>query len=146
MKTRHIARELVLQALYEMDVRGELSLDNYKPDYFPCLSNEELDKLENEVRVYASLLLRGTLENLEKVDKYISEFSFNRPIDKIDAVDRNILRLSIYSLLDTEVHPHVIIDEAVKLSQEFSTEVNYKFINGILDSFQKTLGLEEKFN
>ncbi len=41
MKTRHIARELVLQALYEMDVRDELSLDNYKPDYFPCLSNEE---------------------------------------------------------------------------------------------------------
>lgn len=146
MKTRHIARELVLQALYEMDVRGELSLENYKPEYFPCLSEEELDKLEEEVKVYASFLLHGTLENIEKVDAYISEFSYNRPIDKIDIVDRNILRLSIYSLLNTEIHPHVIIDEAVKLSQEFSTEVNYKFINGILDSFQKTLRLEEKFN
>ena len=76
----------------------------------------------------------------------ISDFSYNRPLERIDIVDRNILRLSIYSLLQNEVHPHVIIDEAVKLSQDFSTEVNYKFINGILDTFQKKLNLEEKFN
>lgn len=139
MKTRHIARELVLQALYEMDVRGELSLSNYRPNYFPCLSDEEMDKLEDEVKIYATSLLLGTLESLEKVDAYISEFSINRPIERISVVDRNILRLSIYSLIIKDVHPHVIIDEAVKLSQEFSTEVNYKFINGILDSFQKKL-------
>jgi N utilization substance protein B len=146
MKTRHIARELVLQALYEMDVRGELSIDNYRPNYFPCLSDKEMDKLEDEVKIYATSLLMGTLESLDKVDAYISEFSYNRPIDKINIVDRNILRLSIYSLLNTDVHPHIIIDEAVKLSQEFSTDVTYKFINGILDSFQKKLSLEEKFN
>jgi N utilization substance protein B len=88
----------------------------------------------------------GTLESLDEVDAYISEFSFNRPIDRISIVDRNILRLSIYSMLKSDVHPHIIIDEAVKLSQDFSTQVNYKFINGILDSFQKKLSLEEKFN
>lgn len=139
MKTRHIARELVLQALYEMDVRGELALSKYRPNYFPCLSEKEMDNLEDEVKIYATSLLLGTLESLEKVDAYISEFSLNRPIERISVVDRNILRLSIYSLLLKDVHPHVIIDEAVKLSQEFSTEVNYKFINGILDSFQKTI-------
>ncbi|MBK5200180.1 MAG: transcription antitermination factor NusB [Spirochaetaceae bacterium] len=146
MKTRHIARELVLQALYEMDVRGELSISNYKPNYFPCLDENEMDKLEDEVKIYATSLLMGTLESLEEVDAYISEFSFNRPIDRISVVDRNILRLSIYSMLKSDVHPHIIIDEAVKLSQDFSTQVNYKFINGILDSFQKKLSLEEKFN
>jgi N utilization substance protein B len=146
MKTRHIARELVLQALYEMDVRDELSLSNYKPNYFPCLNEKEMDNLEDEVKIYATSLLMGTLESLDKVDAYISEFSFNRPIDKINVVDRNILRLSIYSMIQAEVHPHVIIDEAVKLSQDFSTDVNYKFINGILDSLQKKLSLEEKFN
>jgi len=146
MKTRHIARELVLQALYEMDVRGELSINNYKPNYFPCLDEKEMDNLEDEVKIYATSLLMGTLESLDKVDAYISEFSFNRPIDRISIVDRNILRLSIYSMLKSDVHPHIIIDEAVKLSQDFSTQVNYKFINGILDSFQKKLSLEEKFN
>lgn len=146
MKTRHRARELVLQALYEMDIRNQLSLDNYKSDYYPCLTQEEFDALEDEVKIYAALLLRGTLSQLDEIDTYISEFSYNRPLNKIDVVDRNILRLSIFSLLQNEVHPHIIIDEAVKLSQDFSTEVNYKFINGILDAFQKKLNLEEKFN
>ena len=146
MKTRHRARELVLQALYEMDIRNQLSLDNYRSDYYPCLTQEEFDALEDEVKIYAAMLLRGTLSQLDKIDTYISEFSYNRPLNKIDVVDRNILRLSIYSLLQNEVHPHIIIDEAVKLSQDFSTEVNYKFINGILDAFQKKLNLEEKFN
>lgn len=146
MKTRHRARELVLQSLYEMDIRNNLSLDNLEADYFPCLTQEEIDNLENEVKVFASFLLRGTLSSLDQIDKEISEFSFNRPLNKIDIVDRNILRLSIYSLLQNEVHPHIIIDEAVKLSQDFSTEVNYKFINGILDAFQKKYKLEEKFN
>ncbi len=146
MKTRHRARELVLQALYEMDIRNQLSLDNYDSDYYPCLTEEEVDALEDEVKIFAAILLKGTLSSLEEVDKYISDFSYNRPLERIDIVDRNILRLSIYSLLQNEVHPHVIIDEAVKLSQDFSTEVNYKFINGILDTFQKKLNLEEKFN
>ncbi len=146
MKTRHRARELVLQALYEMDIRDQLSLDNFVSDSYPCLTQEEYDALEEEVKIYAALLLRGTLSNLDKINTYISEFSYNRPLNKIDVVDRNILRLSIYSLLQNEVHPHIIIDEAVKLSQDFSTEVNYKFINGILDAFQKKLNLEEKFN
>ncbi|MGD1820720.1 MAG: transcription antitermination factor NusB [Pleomorphochaeta sp.] len=146
MKTRHRARELVLQSLYEMDIRGKLSIDNLEDDFFPCLTQEEIDELEDEVKIYASLLLRGTLSNLEEIDGYISEFSINRPLTNIDIVDRNILRLSIYSLLQNEVHPHIIIDEAVKLSQDFSSYVNYKFINGILDAFQKKYKLEEKFN
>ncbi|MGD1822118.1 MAG: transcription antitermination factor NusB [Pleomorphochaeta sp.] len=146
MKTRHRARELVLQSLYEMDIRNNLSLDNIENDYFPCLTQAEIDDLEEEVKIYASFLLRGTLSEIEEIDKSISEFSFNRPLSKIDIVDRNILRLSIFSLLQNEVHPHIIIDEAVKLSKDFSSEVNYKFINGILDAFQKKYKLEAKFN
>lgn len=146
MKTRHRARELVLQSLYEMDINNNLSIDNIEDGNFPCLTQAEIDSLEAEVKIYATFLLRGTLSDLEKINHLISEFSINRPLNKIDIVDRNILRLSIYSLLQNEVHPHVIIDEAVKLSQDFSTEVNYKFINGILDAFQKKYKLEEKFN
>ena len=83
--------------------------------------------------------MQGTIENLEQVDELISQFSLNRPLERIDIVDRNVLRISVYSLLYGDIHPHIIIDEAVKLSQDFSTDVNYKFINGILDTMQKQL-------
>ncbi|MCH3916318.1 MAG: transcription antitermination factor NusB [Spirochaetia bacterium] len=138
MKTRHRARELVLQTLYAMDFNNELSVDKI-PDTFAGINETENAELEEEVKVFASLMLRGTLEELDHIDALISEFSINRPIEKIDIVDRNILRLSVYSFLKTDIHPHIIIDEAVKLSQEFSTDVTYKFINGILDAMQKKL-------
>lgn len=140
MKTRHRAREIVLQTLYSMDFNNELSLNNM-PSSFAGISSEEDEALEEEVKTFAFLMLRGTLENLDEIDAIISKYSINRPIERIDIVDRNILRLSIYSLLKMkkEVHPHIVIDEAVKLSQDFSTDVTYKFINGILDTIQKDL-------
>ena len=77
---------------------------------------------------------------MEEIDGWISRFSINRPIDKIDRIDRNILRLSVFSLLYVrDIHTNVVITEAVRLSQEYSREVNYKFINGMLDSMRKEM-------
>jgi N utilization substance protein B len=136
MRSRHKARELAIQTLYAMDFNDELDVSKI-PTTFSAVTEDEYENFEEDVRIYAMYLIRGTLENLEEVDRLISQFSLNRPIDRIDYVDRNILRISVFSLLYTNVHPHVIIDEAVKLSQDFSSEVNYKFINGILDAMNK---------
>ncbi|MDY0244844.1 MAG: transcription antitermination factor NusB [Sphaerochaeta sp.] len=138
MKTRHKARELALQTLYAMDFNHTLSLESI-PYIFSGITDEEYSLLEDDVKLYGMYLVRGTLENLEKIDESISKFSLNRPLERIDIVDRNILRMSVYCLMFGDIHPHIIIDEAVKLSQDFSTEVNYKFINGILDAMQKQL-------
>ena len=138
MKTRHKARELALQTLYAMDFNHELTLEALPP-IFSGTTEEEYTQLEDEVKIYGTYLLRGTLENLEKIDALISKYSLNRPLERIDFVDRNILRMSVFCLLYDDIHPHIVIDEAVKLSQDFSTEVNYKFINGILDTMQKQL-------
>ena len=61
-------------------------------------------------------------------------------IEKIDLVDRNILRVAFYQLaFSRDVHPAIVIDEAVKLSQELSNDVSFKFINGILDAARKDM-------
>jgi N utilization substance protein B len=138
VKARHKGRELALQTLYALDFNQELQAGI--PQGFPGLSDLEVQSIEPEAILFARYLIVGTLEHLDEVDQLISEFSTNRPLDRIDIIDRNILRFSVYSLLyANDIHSHVIIDEAVKLSQEFSSEVNYKFINGILDSMQKRL-------
>ena len=138
MKTRHKARELAVQTLYALDFNKELD-GTHVPDMFSGTTEAEYAELEDEVKVYGMYLVKGTLENLEQVNELISRFSLNRPLERIDLVDRNILRMSVFCLLYGDIHPHIVIDEAVKLSQDFSTEVNYKFINGILDTMQKQL-------
>jgi len=142
MKTRHKARELALQTLYALDFNGILDSEHI-PTTLAGLTDEEYDELEDEVKVFSKYLVAGTIENLQQIDDLISQYSLNRPVEKIDVVDRNILRLSVFCFLyDKEIHPHVVIDEAVKLSQDFSTDVTYKFINGILDSMSHKLKLE----
>ena len=143
MKTRHKARELAIQTLYALDFNKELDGEHY-PDLFSGTTEAEYNELEDEVKVYGMYLVRGTIENLEQINELISKFSLNRPLERIDLVDRNILRMSVFCLLYGDIHPHIVIDEAVKLSQDFSTEVNYKFINGILDTMQKQLFPEQE--
>jgi len=122
-----------------MDFNNELGTVPV-PEVFPALTEEEQSALEQEVVIFAKYIVCGTIEHLPEIDAMIARFSTNRPIERIDVVDRNILRLSVFSLLySKDIHPHIVIDEAVKLSQDFSSEVNYKFINGILDSMQKSL-------
>lgn len=137
MKSRHKARELAIQTLYSMDFNGTLSKEGI-PAVFSGLNDCEYDELESDVKLFAHYLINGTVEHLEEIDELISQYSTNRPIERINSVDRSILRMSIFSLLYMkDVHPHIVIDEAVKLSQSFSTDVNYKFINGILDAMQR---------
>ena len=138
MKSRHKGRELALQTLYAMDFNRQLE-ERFVEPTFSATTEEEFNQFEDEVKIYGMYLGRGTLENLEEIDALIARFSLNRPVEKIDYVDRNILRISVFCFMHEDIHPHIVIDEAVKLSQDFSTEVNYKFINGILDSMQKQL-------
>ncbi len=138
MRTRHKARELAIQTLYALDFNNIMAKE-YIPQHFSGITDSEYAELEEEVKLYAHYLVQGTIENLDQVDELITQFSLNRPLDRIDIVDRNVLRISVFCLLYGDIHPHIIIDEAVKLSQDFSTEVNYKFINGMLDTMQKQL-------
>ncbi|MDD3823031.1 MAG: transcription antitermination factor NusB [Sphaerochaetaceae bacterium] len=139
MKSRHMGRELALSTLYALDFNGEL-VPGMTFGGFPTMSEEEQDQIDAETSLFARYLITGTLDHIEEIDSWISRYSINRPIEKIDCIDRNILRMSVFSLLYArDIHSNVIITEAVRLSQEYSREVNYKFINGILDSMRKEI-------
>ena len=136
MKSRHLARAIAVQTLYSLDFNGrihEIALPYSEP--FAGYTEEEQKGLETDVVLYATFLIDGVLNHLNEIDEMINRFSSKRSIENINIVDRNILRISFYTLLyGKEVHPSLVIDEAVKLSQEYSTEVNYRFINGLLDT------------
>lgn len=136
---RHRARELATDTLYSLDFNSNLPpVGDW--ELFQGLSGEEISELTEETRIYAQFLINGTLDHLEEIDDLISGYSHKRSIDKIDTVDRNILRISFFQLLyDKETHPTIVIDEAVKLSQELSNDVSFKFINGILDTYSKAI-------
>ena len=136
---RHRARELATDTLYSLDFNSNLPpVGDW--ELFQGLSDEEISELTEETRIYAQFLINGTLDHLEEIDDLISGYSHKRSIDKIDTVDRNILRISFFQLLyDKETKPTIVIDEAVKLSQELSNDVSFKFINGILDTYSKAL-------
>ena len=137
MNKRHIAREVAVQTLYSLDFNSNLPPVG-EFDIFQGMNEEEIKMLDDETKIFASYLINGTIEHLLQIDDLISTYSKNRPIEKIDVVDRNILRLGFFQLLyDKTTHPTIIIDESVKLSQDLSNDVSFKFINGILDTFSK---------
>ena len=132
---RHRAREIAIGTLYSLDLNSNLPPEG---DWlmFQGLIEDELNELTDEVKIFAQYLIEGTIEHLSEVDSLIKLYSTNRPIEMIDYVDRAILRISFFQLLyDKSTHPTIIIDEAVKLSQELSNDVSFKFINGILDTY-----------
>ena len=134
--TRHRDRVIAVSTLYSLDFNNELSSTDVDP--FQGMNEEEVGALDEEDKVFIRFLVFGTLENREKIDELISRYSEKRPLDKIDIVDRNILRMAFYQLAITkDVHPAIVIDEAVKLSQELSNDVSFRFINGILDAYRK---------
>lgn len=136
MKSRHLARAIAVQTLYALDFNNRIHETGLPySEGLAGYSKEEQDALETEVVLYSTFLIDGVLSHLNEIDEMINRFSSRRSIENINLVDRNILRLSIYTLLYCkEIHPNIVIDEAVKLSQEYSTEVNYRFINGLLDT------------
>ena len=137
-KARHHDRSIAVSTLYSLDFRGLLDTPFADIDPFQGMNEEEVGALDEEDKIFIRFLVFGTLENREKIDQIISRYSEKRPLEKIDIVDRNILRIAFYQLAITkDVHPAIVIDEAVKLSQELSNDVSFRFINGILDAYRK---------
>lgn len=131
------ARQIAVSTLYSFDFNNQLD-DAVDLSVFPGMSEEEMASLDDEVVLFARYLVLGTLENRKHIDALIAKYAINRPLEKIDYVDRNILRISFFQIENLkDTHPTIIIDQAVKLSQSLSNDVSYRFINGILDAFVK---------
>jgi len=84
-------------------------------------------------------LARGASGMASDIDNRISTKSENWKIERMPAVDRNILRLAIYEMSQQSTPPAVVIDEALELARQFSGEESVSFINGVLDAVHKEL-------
>ena len=132
-----------MQSLYEWDFSGR---DSFRIDEIVARNINEfapgLDSIE-----FIRRLVKGVIDNLEKLDKIIAKSAPEWPIEQITIVDRNILRLGLYELLfgdRKEVPPKVAINEAIELAKSFGGESSGKFINGVLGTVYREIGEPQK--
>ncbi len=129
-----------MQSLFEWDFNGKVSnisniIERDFSDFAPDFDDQG----------FAIRLAEGVIENIELVDSYIKKYATEWPIDQINSVDRNVLRLGIYELaIATEVPPKVAINEAIEVAKNFGGEASGKFINGVLGSVYADMPEEEK--
>lgn len=129
MGTRRRSRELALQLLYQ----------NELTDASPEAMQEGFDEWQSAsegVREFADRLLRGTLLRLAEIDTELGRQTTHWRLERLAAVDRNILRLAMYELMFEEGTPHaVVIDEAIEIAKKYGAKDSGRFVNGVLDGF-----------
>lgn len=138
MTSRRKARELALQYFYCIDMNregfSEQGLRQFWADH----------KSDGDIHKFAEQLIRGTVGNIGQIDGVIQTYAENWSLDRIAAVDRNVLRLAVYEILKEDDIPlSVTINEAIELAKKFSSEESGTFVNGLLDRIGKVLGKEK---
>ncbi len=156
---RRTAREMAVQMLYQSDLGGsplahifstfdlseylakeaaaEKKLETSTPADDRAEYARRRKRLE-EAFEYAKDLVKGTLDNLEKIDEMIRGQADNWRLERMPPVDRNILRLAVYEMLHERETPKlVVLDEAIELAKKFGSEQSGRFVNGLLDGLLK---------
>lgn len=98
---------------------------------------ESMALLQNageEARTFARALAEGAIRRIDDIDANISEQSESWRLDRMATVDRNILRVAIYELMETETPKSVVINEALEVTKRFSAPDAVSFVNGVLDA------------
>ena len=145
MGKRRRSREIALQFLYQYDSQRETCLEDseikQQINLFWSAKNASVNE---DVREFATVLITGSCENMEGIDRIISKYSKHWRLSRMPTIDRNILRMAIYELAYLRnIPPPVTINEAVELAKKFGTEESGSFINGILDRIRIALERQE---
>jgi len=131
MGHRSTARRIAVQALYQSD----LAKIDIKDSIMNIIQQEVFP---DKTKCFADSLANGVWANLTEIDNLISKSSIKWPIDRLNSVDKNILRLAVYELKFLASSPKaVIITEAINLAEKYSSADSAKFINGILGDIGK---------
>jgi N utilization substance protein B len=133
MASRRKARELALQMLFQWE-QGQHRPETVLNSFLPA------QRLDAEVARFARELFEGTAAECEALDQRVTKHAANWRIDRMAAVDRNLLRLAVYELLHhPETPPAVVINEALEIARRFSDKDSVDFVNGVLDAIRKDL-------
>jgi transcription antitermination protein NusB len=135
---RHRARQQALQLLFQWDVR-RLPPEEILRGYYSSLLISEDTVGKPRPDPFAETLLRGVIEDLKDIDDRVGRNAVHWRMERMPAVDRNILRIAVYEMLRTDTPPAVVIDEALELARKFSTEESVHFVNGVLDAVRREL-------
>ena len=132
--TRRKSRELALQMLFQSDMARQ-SQEQVEKTFW-----EEREELDEGVRGFAQDICRTAMLKREEIDKLIEKHAEHWRMDRMAAVDRNILRAGVAEFIGFPKTPRpVIINEALEIARRFSTPESVQFINGVLDSVAKEL-------
>jgi N utilization substance protein B len=124
MSARSKARKRALDVLFASDVRGENAGD--------ALDRAIVDA-EGPTNAYTSTLVRGVIEHQTRIDHLLSSYAQGWTLDRMPAVDRNVLRLGVYEVLYVDDVPDAVaVSEALALVRDLSTDESPGFVNGIL--------------
>src|SRR5713226_3876729 len=134
MGTRRKSRELALQMLFQADL-GKQSPDEVRKTFWRGRGD-----VGDDVQGFAEDIFRVACDRSPDIDKMIEEHAENWRMDRMAAVDRNILRASVAELMGFPSTPRaVIINEAIEIARKFSSPESVQFINGVLDSVGKEI-------
>lgn len=135
MANRHLARTIALQSLYEWDFRGQKenvqklimrNAEEFAPNFDDLQFSEEL--------------VQNVIDHLTELNKYITDYAPEWPLQQITTVDRNVLRIGLVELkFNQDIPPKVAINEAIELAKTFGGPSSGKFVNGVLGSIYKDM-------
>ena len=148
---RHVCRVCAMKILFSLDLNSsydeledlskkiEFVMD---PDYSSDLVDNEVEAFILENNPFVQELVLGVKHNLDKIDQVIVESLKNWTINRLSYVDRAIIRLAVYELLETNTPANVIIDEAIEITKEYSNledDSQSKFTNRLLDDIKEKI-------
>jgi len=143
MSSRHIARSIAMQTLFEWDfnAKDQTELANIMDRNIKefGVGIDEVDFIHKTIK--------GVVDNIEEIDKIIAKYAPQWPLNQITVVDRNVLRIGVYELkIDKkEIPPKVAINEAIELAKNYGGPTSGKFVNGVLGAiFNDMKGDEDK--
>ena len=132
MTLRRKSREFALQMLFEWDMARQKPAQIEKHFWRAA-------RAADSTRKFANQLFQGAISQADSSDQLVEKLSENWKLERLAAVDRNILRLAIYELRSGTAPAKVVIDEALELAKKFSSAEAPAFLNGVLDAARKNL-------
>jgi transcription antitermination protein NusB len=132
--TRRKGRELAMQMLFQADI-GKQDPEQVRATFW-----QSSDDVEAEVRGFAEDIFRVATTNLEKIDELIGANSKHWRLERMPAVDRNLLRMAVGEMLGFKTTPFpIVINEALEIGRRYSAPESINFLNGVLDSIAHSL-------
>ncbi|MBL8159305.1 transcription antitermination factor NusB [Candidatus Saccharibacteria bacterium] len=145
---RHLGRILALQSLYELDFRSEFPQSELDVEEVLDRNVSRYDKTLDD-KSFVRKLVYGVFDDTARLDAVLQPIAPEWPIEQIARIDKCILRMALYELLDTDeayaVPPKVVINEAVELAKAFGSDNSSKFVNGVLGTaYRNLVGADDK--